>query len=105
MKFGNDNSYIHHSRSGSRGNRYNLKPLSKKTTGSSKLSGWDNADKSQAEDEDTQTGYTTKAYRGEDDVRDSSVRSGISQHPIIRYQVEYQISHEQKDQTRGISGS
>ena len=109
MKFGNDQTYIQNSRSG--GNRYNLKPLSKSNGGSKfasrtweKVSPKEQSQLSRSDDYGNgATAYSTKVYHGgnSSDEREGSVESGISQHPIIRYQVDIRQDFEDAPPTRG----
>lgn len=104
MRMGNDQTYAHASRSG--GNRYNLKQLSGTKGSKFKMSNRDknNTQQSQGEYHNEATAYSTRVYHGGND-REGSVNSGISQHPIIRYEVQYQVTHEDKDLSRGTSDS
>lgn len=105
MNFGNDQTYAHASRSG--GNKYALKPLSGR---SSKFGGSNRAwekmsrDKQMASQGVYHTEATAYATKGGNE-REGSIRSGISQHPIIRYQVDYEVRHERKDGESGTSES
>lgn len=106
MNMGNDQTYVHNSRSG--GNKYNLKQLSGK---GSKFGGrtWDKVSskdkqaQSQTDYHTEATAYSTHPYQTHG--RKMSAESGISQHPIIRYQVDYEVRHENKDISRGTSNS
>lgn len=98
IRFGNDQTYAQHSRSG--GDRYNLKQLSNKGSRfgvrtRDKVSQRDKRQQSQSDYDNTATAYSTKVFHGSNE-RDGSVRSGNSQHPIIRYDVEYTVTTENK---------
>lgn len=100
---GNDQTYAHNSRSGGKG--YNLKQLSGKGSRFGART-WDKMSSSRDKQASSQndyraeaTAYSTQPAHG----RKVSVESGISQHPIIRYQVDYEVRHEDKDFSRGTS--
>lgn len=105
MNFGNDQTHVHNSRSS---NRYGLKPLSGKGSKFGgrtwdKMSSKDRQAQSQNDCRTEATAYSTNAYPSHG--RKPSVESGTSQHPIIRYQVDYEVRHEDKDISRGTSNS
>jgi len=102
INFGNDQTYAHNSASrggNSGGDRFNLKKLSGKKGsrfGRSVTSQKENAGGSASQSDDygqEPAQYSTKVYHPSNE-REGSVASGISQHPIIRYQVEYDVRHE-----------
>ena len=99
MNFGNDQTYAHNSRSG--GNKYNLKTLSGKGSRFGGVRTKMGQSGSQNEYHSEATAYSTAPYPG----RKVSGESGISQHPIIRYQVDYEVRHEDKDISQGTSSS
>ena len=103
IKFGNDQTYAQNSRSG--GEKYGMKRLSiRGFPTSAKASQKERqTDTVQSDYQVESTAYSTKIFHGAD--REGSVSSGISQHPMIRYEKRFEVTHEDKDHSREPSDS
>lgn len=101
MDFGIGRTYAEGTRPSDNGSGFRLRNLTKGKGGSKSMKTWEHKSQVGVSEDETINRpdgpkYTAQIFHA-GEHREGSVRSGISQHPIIRCDVQYSVSHEDRD--------